>query len=138
VENIEKISDVEVLRKRVAVGMEKLVTAWIEIRKIEDVHEMAVQMNGLFEAITKLRGLCKQLEFLGYQKCLWDGIQGPVLWGNRAGCDSWPDGSFCWDCPMPSELIWENRLVRAKSPYRAHEVVSNDVIKFLEHLGGEI
>lgn len=97
--------EVLALRDRVIKGNEKLFLAWKQIRElVNDKEEWSRQMDQFSEAAKKLRGLCTELKFKGYEDCLY------IEKGKRMrSCLSNPDGFWCQVCPS-TRKYWEEEF----------------------------
>ncbi|MFA5252941.1 MAG: hypothetical protein WC454_10205, partial [Phycisphaerae bacterium] len=132
------VDEVEKLRQRVAAGVEKLVTAWQKMKTMTDEDFANAQIQ-FWEADKKLKGLCAQLEFMGYHDCLWTKEPYPKEWGTRRGCSAWPGEGYCFVCSMDPHRFWDEKIAYVPSrKVNHHEDQGEQVIEFLKTLGGVI
>jgi hypothetical protein len=133
-EDIEKVK-LDTLRKRIAVGNEKLITAFNIIRKIKDTNEFDRQYEVWSESCKKLDELARESRSLGYTGCFFSGE--PYEKEKATRCNSWPEGMTCIVCG-DSNIFWDVVIEEKKQPDIKHSVLSDESIKFLQMLGSEI
>ena len=103
-----KEAEMEALRKRVAIGVEKHIAAWIKINSYPS-EQFTELLHSFLDSLDKLKVLCSQLEQqYDYHECLWPVEPYPQLWGTRRGCNAWADNMFCWVCPKTIAELWAN------------------------------
>lgn len=100
--------EVLALKERVILGNQKLFDAWLKIKEFADDKEKWVrEMDRWHEAVLKLRGLCSELKYKGYDACLYLAMDGK----RTKNCLKNPDGFWCLVCPS-SFPYWEKELFK--------------------------
>ncbi len=131
-------TETEALAQRVAAGNQKLIYARTEINKISDAHELAINYNAWTRAVENLNALSKELQTRGFKGCYYTSrpYEEEKI-HELAKCNSWPDGMCCLVCG-DADIFWDMVIARSPSPRRPRTETSDELIKFLETLGGKI
>jgi hypothetical protein len=125
----------EILRKRVMTGNDKLMNALEVINQITDEDESKKQWIAWGNSSDKLNLLCTILKSHGFIGCLYTGRT--YEQEKKYKCNSWPNGKFCVVCG-DGDIFWNEVIEHAPGPDRATSRMSEQSIKFLKDLSNEI
>ncbi|MDP2990897.1 MAG: hypothetical protein Q8O57_10085 [Kiritimatiellota bacterium] len=123
------LSELDLLKARVASGNLKLIAAWEQIKDLmEDEFEPA--FAEWQAALERLSRLCENLKLTGFEDCLY--IENNVKTrecSNRAG------DIVCWACPSKRKY-WDEELFVGARRYVRHPI--KFPVDFLKTLGGKV
>lgn len=100
--------EVVALKERVILGNQKLFDAWLKIKElVHNSEEWSREMERWHEASDRLRLLCSELKYKGYNACLYLDANGK----KTKSCLNNPNGFWCLVCPS-SFPYWEKELFK--------------------------